>query len=71
MTGRVRRAGYEQAGGLSTQQAQRDLRDLGALGVLVASGRTRARTYVAGPAYPEAVLETARTPMTLVDPYQR
>jgi Fic family protein len=71
MTGRVRRAGYEQAEGLSTQQAQRDLRDLGALGVLVASGRTRARTYVAGPAYPEAVLETARTPMTLVDPYQR
>ena len=71
MTGRVRRAAYEQAEGLSTQQAQRDLRDLGALGVLLASGRTRARTYVAGPAYPEDVLETARTPMTLTDPYRQ
>ncbi len=70
MTGRVRRAGYELSEGLSTQQAQRDLRDLGELGVLVASGRTRARTYVAGPQFPEAALETARTPMTLSDPYR-
>nr|WP_269810030.1 Fic family protein [Kineosporia rhizophila] len=71
ITGRVRRARYEQAEGLSTQQAQRDLRDLGTLGVLVASGRTRARTCVAGPAFPESVLETARTPTLLVDPYRQ
>ncbi len=70
MTGRIRRVRYEQAEGLSTQQAQRDLRDLVALGVLVASGRTRARTYVAGPEFPEQALETARTPMTLTDPYR-
>ncbi|GAB3276767.1 Fic family protein [Kineosporia babensis] len=70
MTGRVRRAGYELAEGLSTHQAQRDLRDLGELGVLVASGRTRARTYVAGPQFPEQALQTARTPMILTDPYR-
>ncbi|GLY28792.1 Fic family protein [Kineosporia sp. NBRC 101731] len=69
MTGRLRRARYEQAEGLSTQQAQRDLRDLGTLGLLVASGRTRARVYVAGPQFPEQALTTAQTPMTLTDPY--
>ncbi|WP_285618567.1 hypothetical protein [Kineosporia sp. NBRC 101677] len=50
---------------------RRDLRDPNALGVLVASGRTRARTYGAGPAFPESVLETARTPTLLVDPYRQ
>lgn len=70
MNGRVRRARYEQAEGLSMQQAQRDLRDLVALGVLEAFGRTRARTYVAGTHFPAKALETARTPMTLTDPYR-
>jgi len=69
MTGRVRRARYEQAEGLSLQQAQRDLRDLDALGLLTASGRTRARMYVAGPRFPEQALTIARTPMTLRHPY--
>jgi len=69
MAGRVRRSRYEQAEGLSVQQAQRDLRDLVAVGVLQPVGRTRARFYVAGPAFPEPVLDIAGTPMTLVDPY--
>lgn len=69
MTGRVRRTRYEQAEGLSRQQAQRDLRDLVAGGVLRSVGRTRARYYVDGPGFPQHVLEAARTPMTLVDPY--
>lgn len=69
MTGRVRRSRYEQAEGLSVQQAQRDLRDLVSSGTLQPVGRTRARFYVAGPGFPEHALELARTPMTLVDPY--
>ena len=69
MTGRVRRSRYEQAEGLSVQQAQRDLRDLVSSGVLQPVGRTRARYYVAGSGFPEHALETARTPMTLMDPY--
>jgi Fic family protein len=69
LTGRVRRSGYERAEGLSVQQAQRDLRDLVTTQVLQPVGRTRARYYVAGPQYPEPVLEIAHTPMTLTDPY--
>lgn len=71
MSGRVRRTRYEQAEGLSLQQAQRDLRDLVALGVLEPVGRTRARFYTAGPGYPEDVLEIAGTPTSLDDPYRR
>lgn len=70
MAGRVRRTRYEQAEGLSTQQAQRDLRDLVQRGVLSPVGRTRARYYVAGERFPEAMLEIARTPTALVDPYR-
>ncbi|KAF0836566.1 Fic family protein [Nocardia caishijiensis] len=69
MAGRVRRTRYEQAEGLSTQQAQRDLRDMVRRDVLVPVGRTRARYYAAGPAFPERVLEIARTPAPLRDPY--
>jgi Fic family protein len=69
MTGRVRRSRYERAEGLSVQQAQRDLRDLVSGGILQPVGRTRARYYLAGPRFPEHALETARTPMTLVNPY--
>lgn len=69
MSGRVRRSRYEQSEALSLQQAQRDLRELTARGVLGPVGRTRARFYVAGPRFPEEVLEIARTPVTLEDPY--
>ncbi|GGN57085.1 cell division protein Fic [Actinoplanes lobatus] len=68
--GRVRRSHYEQAEGLTLQQAQRDLRDLVAAGLLAPVGRTRARYYTEGPSFPEPVLEVARTPMTLSEPYQ-
>jgi hypothetical protein len=69
MAGRVRRSRYERAEGISTQQAQRDLRDLAAAQVVRAVGRTRARYYEAGSRFPEAVLTTARTPTVLTDPY--
>ncbi|MEC3951908.1 Fic family protein [Nocardia sp. CDC153] len=71
MSGRVRRMRYEQAEGLSLQQAQRDLRDLVSLGVLESVGRTRARFYTAGPNYPADVLEVASTPAVLENPYER
>jgi hypothetical protein len=67
--GRIRRARYEQAEGLTLQQAQRDLRDLAAAGLLEPVGRTRARYYTEGPRFPAEVLEVARTPMTLTAPY--
>lgn len=69
MNGRVRRLRYEHAEALTTQQAQRDLRDLAAAGILEPVGRTRARYYTAGDRFPQAVLETARTPVTLTSPY--
>jgi Fic family protein len=69
MAGRVRRSRYEQAEGLSLQQAQRDLRDLTTAQLLAPVGRTRARYYTAGPRFPEPVLEIAETPMTLRNPY--
>ncbi|MFG2963948.1 Fic family protein [Streptomyces sp. NPDC048288] len=71
MSGRVRRTRYERAEDLSLQRAQRDLRDLVAAGVLTPVGRTRARFYTAGPAFPESALEAARTPLSLADPYTR
>lgn len=67
--GRVRRARYEQAEGLTLQQAQRDLRDLVTAGLLAPVGRTRARYYTEGPRFPESALELARTPFTLNPPY--
>lgn len=70
MAGRVRRTRYEQAEGLSTQQAQRDLRDLVRRGVLAPVGRTRARYYVAGESFPAAMLDVAQAPASLVDPYR-
>lgn len=69
MSGRVRRLRYEHAEGLTTQQAQRDLRDLVAAGVLESVGRTRSRYYTAGQRFPEPALEITRTPMTLTAPY--
>jgi Fic family protein len=69
VVGRIRRARYEQAEGLTLQQAQRDLRDLVAAGLLASVGRTRARYYIAGSRFPEQVLETARKPQTLTAPY--
>jgi Fic family protein len=67
--GRVRRARYEQAEGLTLQQAQRDLRDLVTAGLLVPVGRTRSRYYTEGPRFPAAIAERARTPFTLTSPY--
>jgi Fic family protein len=71
MAERVRRSRYEQADGLSVQQAQRDLRDLVTARILQPVGRTRARYYVAGERFPEQVAEIATTPMTLASPYGR
>lgn len=71
MAGRVRRSRYQTAEGLSVQQAQRDLRDLVTGQILEPVGRTRARYYAAGPRFPHEVLDIARTPMTLTDPYAR
>lgn len=70
MAGRVRRSRYGASEGLSVQQAQRDLKVLVQGGVLQPVGRTRARYYVAGQGFPESILETARTPTSLVDPYR-
>ena len=71
LSGRVRRSRYERSEHLRVQQAQRDLRDLVAARVLEPVGRTRARYYVAGDAFPQAALEEAGTPFTLTDPYER
>jgi Fic family protein len=68
--GRIRRTHYENAEGLSLQQAQRDLRDLVTADILVPVGRTRARYYVPGPSFPPRPLDLARTPVTLIDPYR-
>jgi Fic family protein len=71
VVGRVRRARYEQAEGLTLQQAQRDLRDLATAGLLAPVGRTRARSYTAGPRFPTSALELARTPFSLISPYPK
>src|SRR4051812_24502547 len=65
MAGRVRRLRYENAEALTTQQAQRDLRDLVAAGILQSVGRTRSRYYTAGDHFPEPTLEISRTPISL------
>jgi Fic family protein len=39
--------------------------------VLEPVGRTRARYYIAGDAFPQAALEEAGTPFTLTDPYKQ
>ncbi|WP_316769059.1 Fic family protein [Streptomyces sasae] len=70
MAGRVRRSRYQHAEDLSLQQAQRDLRDLTASGVLQPVGRTRARYYTAGPQFPQDATHIARTPMPLTHPYR-
>lgn len=70
LSGRVRRSRYERSENLRVQQAQRDLRDLVAARVLEPVGRTRARYYIAGDAFPQAALEEAGTPFTLTDPYK-
>lgn len=69
VVGRVRRARYERAEGLTLQQAQRDLRDLVTSGILTSVGRTRARYYKTGSRFPEQALEAAHTPVTLNSPY--
>lgn len=69
VSGRVRRSRYERNEGLNLQQAQRDLRELVRRQILEPMGRTRARFYIAGPQFPEFVLEIARTPVALSDPY--
>ena len=69
MAGRVRRSRYEQAEGLSVQQAQRDLRDLVTARILAPVGRTRARYYRAGERFPADAIDIATTPMTLTSPY--
>jgi Fic family protein len=69
MAGRVRRSRYEQAEGLSLQQAQRDLRDLVTARILAPVGRTRARYYQAGERFPDDAAEIATTPMMLTSPY--
>lgn len=69
ISGRVRRSRYEQNEDLNLQQAQRDLRELARREILEPMGRTRARLYVAGSRFPAAVLEIARTPAPLTDPY--
>lgn len=69
MAERVRRSRYEQAEGLSVQQAQRDLRDLVTARILQPVGRTRARYYIAGDRFPEQAAEIATTPMTVTSPY--
>ncbi|MFE6861491.1 Fic family protein [Nocardia sp. NPDC057668] len=71
MSGRVRRGRYEQAEGLSHQQAQRDLRDLVALKVLEPGGKTRARLYTPGTAFPASALDIARTPRAIGNPYEK
>ncbi|GGK32868.1 Fic family protein [Nocardia camponoti] len=71
VSGRVRRSRYGASEGLSVQQAQRDLKALAQQGVLAPVGRTRARYYIEGDNFPADVLEVARRPFSLVDPYRR
>ncbi|WP_329332703.1 Fic family protein [Streptomyces sp. NBC_01352] len=70
MTGRVRRSRYEKAEVLSNQQAVRDIQALTRTGLLTAVGNTKARYYIAGPAFPPDVLETAHRRHTITGPYQ-
>ncbi|WP_331773379.1 Fic family protein (plasmid) [Embleya sp. NBC_00888] len=69
MVGRVRRSRYERAEAINTQQATRDLQALTKAGVLTAVGQTKGRHYVAGPRFPQNVLEIAKRPHRIVNPY--
>ncbi len=69
MVGRVRRSRYERAEALNTQQATRDLQALTKAGLLTAVGQTKGRHYVAGPRFPQNVLDTAHRHHTIVNPY--
>ncbi|MFD7235312.1 Fic family protein [Streptomyces syringium] len=69
MAGRVRRSRYEKAEAINTQQATRDLQALTKAELLTAVGQTKGRHYVAGPRFPRNVLETARRPYTITNPY--
>ncbi|MFJ8746140.1 Fic family protein [Embleya sp. NPDC127516] len=69
MVGRVRRSRYERAEAINTQQATRDLQALTKAGVLTAVGQTKGRHYVAGPRFPQNVLEIAKRPHRIANPY--
>ncbi|MYS81097.1 Fic family protein [Embleya scabrispora] len=69
MVGRVRRSRHERAEAINTQQATRDLQALTKAGVLTAVGQTKGRHYVAGPRFPQNVLEIAKRPHRIVNPY--
>ncbi|MET7304138.1 Fic family protein [Embleya sp. NPDC005575] len=69
MVGRVRRSRYERAEAINTQQATRDLQTLTKAEVLTAVGQTKGRHYVAGPRFPQNVLEIAKRPHRIVNPY--
>ena len=69
MVGRVRRSRYERSEALNTQQATRDLQALTKSELLEAVGQTKGRHYVAGPRFPQEVLEVARRTHVIVDPY--
>jgi len=69
MVGRVRRSRHERAEAINTQQATRDLQALTKAGVLTAVGQTKGRHYVAGPRFPQNVLEIAKRPHHIVNPY--
>jgi Fic family protein len=69
MVGRVRRSRYERAEAINTQQATRDLQTLTKAGVLTAVGQTKGRHYVPGPRFPQNVLEIAKRPHRIVNPY--
>ncbi|MFI5621799.1 Fic family protein [Streptomyces sp. NPDC051567] len=69
MVGRVRRSRYERQEAINTQQATRDLQALTKARVLTAVGQTKGRHYVAGPQFPQNVIETARRPHRITNPY--
>ncbi|WP_455351101.1 Fic family protein [Streptomyces sp. SYSU K217416] len=70
LAGRVRRARYQRAENLSNQQAVRDIRFLVEANLLEPVGNTKARYYVPGSRFPEGVLDQARRPLLLTDPYE-
>ncbi|MFF1360711.1 Fic family protein [Streptomyces sp. NPDC058297] len=70
LTRRVRRLRYEHSENLTTQQAGRDLTDLTTRGLLTAHGQTKGRYYTPGPNLPAPLIEAARTPYTITNPYQ-
>ncbi|MGW0395514.1 Fic family protein [Streptomyces sp. NPDC003042] len=69
IAGRVRRSRYERSEAINTQQATRDLQALTKAGVLTAVGQTKGRHYIAGPRFPQNVLDAAKRPHRITDPY--